>query len=342
MLIAVLKEIKINETRVALTPQFTAKFVALGHQIIIEKNAGIKAGFKNEDYLKAGAQIAQNAKEATKNANLILKIWAPFEQELSYFANNQTILCNSQNITSYQQLKRFSTARLNLFALDLIPRISRAQNMDILSSQDTLSGYKAALLGAKCLPCVVPLLITAAGTLPPIKVLIIGLGVAGLQAASTLHRLGAQVYVSDIRPETKEQALSIGAVFIKDITSDFLSTIKLLITCAVKRGEKAPKVLTDQQLCALSAGSVVIDMANDSGGNVIPEKLPSSVILIRDSHLACLVPSSASTLYAGNIFNFCNLLLKNNSLHPDFNDEIIAATAVCRHGQINHPYLTGK
>ena len=342
MLIAVPTETRSNETRVALTPSYVSQFVTLGHKIIIEKDAGLRAGFSNEDYLKAGAQIAQAAQETYHKADIILKIWAPTEKELPLLSTNQTILCNTQNLSTYQQLKNFSTARINLFALDLIPRISRAQNMDILSSQDTLAGYEAALLGAQCLKNVVPLLITAAGTLPAVKALIIGLGVAGLQASATLHRLGAQVYATDKRPETKEQAVSAGGIFIKEITPDILSAVKLIITSAVIRGKSAPITLSSKQLSYLSPNTVIIDMAADSGGNIQTDKISPQLILIQDTHLARRVPTSASQLYAGNIFNFCKFLLKNNKLQPDFNDEIIAATAICCHGQINHPYLTGK
>lgn len=342
MLIAVPKEIKKNETRVALTPQYAANFTASGHQIIIEKNAGLCASFKDEEYIKVGAQIAKNPQETFSNADLIFKIWAPYEQELNYLSQGQTILCNSQNLKTFQHLKKFSTARINLFALDLIPRISRAQNMDILSSQDALSGYEAAILGAQCLHSVVPLFMTAAGTLPPVKALVIGLGVSCLQAAATIRRLGALVYATDIRPETQEQALSVGAEFVKEITNEFLKSVKLIITGATRRGKSAPKVLTAKQLSALSPDCIIIDMAADSGGNIIKEKLSPQIKLIQDNHLACRIPTSASTLYAGNIFHFCKTLLKNNSLQPDFDDEIIATTAVCCHGQINHPYLTGR
>lgn len=342
MLIAVPKEISIGETRVALTPQYTANLCALGIKINIESNAGKSAGFPNEEYLSAGASICQTPEQAYKNADLILKIWAPLKKELAFLAPKQTIICNAQNLKTLSQLKTFSSAKLNLFALDLIPRISRAQHLDILSSQDTLAGYKAALLGINAAKRSAPLLMTSAGTLTPLKVLIIGLGVSGLQAAATAHRMGCQVYAFDKRAETESQASSAGAIFVKKISNEILSSVHLIITNAQSRGKPAPKILSEKQLSNLAPESIIIDMAADNGGNVEADKIKEDTLLIRNSHLARCIPYSASTLYAGNIYNFCRLTIKNQCFRPDFNDEIIEKTAICWHGQLKHPYLTGK
>lgn len=342
MLIAVPKEISYGETRVALTPRHTANLCALGIKINIESNAGKNATFDNEEYLKAGAFICQTPEQTYKNADLILKIWAPQKKELEYLCPNQTIVCNAQNLRTLSQLKTFSSAKLNLFALDLIPRISRAQHLDILSSQDTLAGYKATLLGLNISKRTAPLLMTSAGTLTPLKILIIGLGVAGLQAATTAHRMGCQVYAFDKRAETETQAISVGAIFIKKITNDLLASVHLIITNAQIRGSTAPKVLSEKQLSTLPQGCIIIDMAASSGGNIDPNEIKSDTILIRDSHLARCLPYSASILYSGNMYNFCRLSIKNQCFLPDFDDEIIEKTAVCWHGQLKHPYLTGK
>lgn len=342
MLIAVPKELTAGETRVALTPQHTANLRALGININIEADAGKAAEFTNEDYLKAGAYICQTPQQTYKNADLILKIWAPLKKELEYYTPAQTIVCNAQNIKTFAHLKLFSSAKLNLFALDLIPRISRAQHMDILSSQDTLAGYKALLLGINTCKRTAPLLMTSAGTLTPLKVLIIGLGVSGLQAASTAHRMGCQVYAYDKRSETEEQAASVGALFVKKISNELLSSVHLIITNAQTKGKEAPKVLSDKQLSYLPDNCIIIDMAADNGGNIEAHKIKKSTILIRNSHLAGCLPHSASILYSGNIFNFCRQLIKNKCLEPNFDDEIIEKTAICWHGQLKHPYLTGK
>ena len=342
MLIAIPKEITPNETRVALSPKHVAHFSARGYHINIEDNAGLHAGFSNEQYLKAGASICKTAQQTYAHADLILKIWAPLEQEIQYLSSKSTIICNTQNLKNNHQLKTFSRHRINIFALDLIPRISRAQNMDILSSQDTLSGYESVILGASCSSQIMPLLMTAAGTIPPMKVLIIGLGVAGLQAAATAHRIGAQVYAFDKRPETQEQTASIGAIFIEKLTTELLSTFNLITTSAQIRGKTAPKVLSDKQYKHLNPSCVIIDMAIDSGGNIDKHKLPPTVKLIQDSHLSRHIPHSASTLYSENMFNFCQFLIKENKIQPDFNDEIIEKTAICWQGQIHHPYLTGQ
>lgn len=340
MLIAVAKETRSKENRVALTPAFVANFTALGYQVKIEHNAGLASGFRDEEYRQAGAEICAAPKQTFRQADIILKIWAPEENEISNFCANQTIVCNTRNIRTFEQLKNFSTARVNLCALDLMPRTSRAQNMDILSSQNNLAGYAATITGASKSPTVMPLLITSAGTLPPLKVLIIGLGVAGLQAAATAHRLGAQVYAYDTRAETEEQAASLGVTFVKELSADILSSVRLIITSAQSFGKPAPEVLKAKQYAKLSSDCIIIDMAADDGGNINPQKLPSSITLIADSHLERQIPYSASTLFAGNVYQFCQFLIKDNDLYFNFNDDIISAVSICYHGQIRHPYLS--
>ena len=341
MLIAVAKETMPKENRVALTPAYTANYTALGWKVKVEHNAGLASGFSDEEYRQAGAEICTTPKQTFHHADLILKIWAPQDNELSQYSSNQTIICDTRNIRTFEQLKSFSKAKINLCALDLMPRTSRAQNMDILSSQNNLAGYAAVITGAQKASTIMPLLITSAGTLPPMKVLIIGLGVAGLQAASTAHRLGAQIYAYDTRKETEEQANSLGVNFVKELTSDLLSSTQLIITSAQRFGRSAPQVLTDKQYKKLCPDCIIIDMAADNGGNINPAKLTHTITFIADSHLERQVPHSASTLFAGNLFQFCRFITKDNNLHFDFNDDIISAVSICFHGQLHHPYLSG-
>ena len=341
MLIAVLKETTSQETRVALIPKHVAEFTSANITVRIEHLAGQKAGFSNQDYIKAGAEICATAEETCKDADIILKILAPSENELKLFKPHQTLICDTRNLNK-QQLKIFSEARINLFALDAIPRISRAQNMDILSSQNNLSGYVAAILAATHANAAIPLLMTSAGTLPAMKTLVIGLGVAGLQAAATLHRLGAQVFAFDIRAETEAQARSVGAVWINKITPELLSATKIIITAAQTVGKPAPKLLNSQQLCRLPAYSVIVDLAADTGGNIDTSNHPPTVKLIADSHLARRIPYSASTLFSENLFNFCNLLIHDGELSPNFQDEIICATMMCCHKQSKNCFRHGE
>ena len=339
MLIAVPKESIPLETRVALIPKHIAELTSQGINVQTEHNAGISAGFSDKEYQQAGAKICATTADTFSSADIIAKIWAPQENEIEYLSSGQTILCNTRNISSKKTIKKFSQACINLFALDLIPRLSRTQSLDILSSQNNLDGYEAVIIGAAHLKNTIPLLITSAGSLPPVKALVLGLGVAGLQAIATARRLGAQVYGYDPRSETQEQAQSLGAIFIKELTNDLLSSVQLIITSAQIKGKPAPKLLSKQQLQTLSPLCVIVDLAADSGGNIIQEHLPQGTTLIRDSHMARHIPCTASTMYSGNIYNFCRLLIKDKQLNINFSDEIIAQTLICCHTQACHPYL---
>lgn len=335
MLIAVPKETLAEETRVALVPKHVALLKEMGFEINIERGAGTSSGFSDDEYEASGAKICPSPKETFTKADLIFKIWAPTEKEAELFTNNQTVICNAQNIKTFQELQILAKSRITLFALDLMPRISRAQDMDILSSQNNLAGYTAVILGAGLTPAILPLLITSAGTLPPTKILVMGLGVAGLQAVATAHRLGAQVYAYDNRPETEEQAASLGAVFVHELTEGLLSSVRLIITSALISGKPAPKLLKAKQLKFLPPDCVIIDMAAESGGNIPISKSPTNLKIIQDSYLARRTPYSASQLFSGNMFNFCRFITPQ----PDIEDEIIKAVTICREGKIYHPYL---
>lgn len=225
MIIAVLKEIKARENRVAASPEVVAKLSSWGFHFHIEKNAGLKAGFSDEEYKKAGAEITTSPKATYENADYVFKIWAPLPEEDKYLTKEMTIIANFQALSNKERLEKFAKLGVQCFALDLMPRISRAQSMDILSSQSNLAGYKAVIEAVAALDKAIPLMMTAAGTVPPAKVLILGAGVAGLQAIATAKRLGAQVYASDVRPQVKEQVESLGGRFLEIKTDETLKAL---------------------------------------------------------------------------------------------------------------------
>ncbi|MBQ8436840.1 MAG: NAD(P)(+) transhydrogenase (Re/Si-specific) subunit alpha [Alphaproteobacteria bacterium] len=341
MIISIPKEIKPYETRVAATPETVHKFIRLGLNVKIEQNAGQLAGFSDEEYRQAGAEICTNAQQTYSNANLILKINAPQPQEDIFLQSDMTIIGNFQALDTPERTKDFARLGVQCFALDLIPRISRAQSMDILSSQNNLAGYRAVIEALNHFNKATPLMMTAAGTVPPAKVLVLGVGVAGLQAIATAKRLGAQVYASDIRPETQEQTISLGAKFVEKLTSDLLNKIDIIITIAITAGKKAPILLKDSQLLAMSPNSIIIDMAADNGGNTEATQADKIIIrhgikIIGNSHLATMIPNSASRLFANNIYNFIAAVFDKESqqLTLNFQDELIRQTCICRNGEV--------
>ncbi len=341
MIISVPKEIKSYETRVAATPETVHKFIRLGLHVKIEQDAGQLAGFADEEYRQAGAEICPNAQQTYSNANIILKINAPQPQEDIFLQSGMTVIGNFQASDIPERTKDFAKLGVQCFALDLIPRISRAQSMDILSSQSNLAGYRAVIEALNHFNKATPLMMTAAGTIPPAKILILGIGVAGLQAIATAKRLGAQVYASDIRPETKEQTLSLGAKFVEELTPDLLNRIDIIITTAIIAGKRAPILLNDSQLHAMRPNSIIIDMAADNGGNTEATQADKIVIrhgikIIGNSHLATLIPYSASCLFANNTYNFIAAIFDKESqqLSLNFQDELIKQTCICRNGEI--------
>lgn len=341
MIISIPKEITSNETRVAATPETITKLHKLGFRLKIEHNAGQQSGFSDKDYAQAGAEICNFAEQTYANSDIILKINAPLPQEDKFLKSGMTVIGDFQALNNPERTKAFAHLGLRCFALDLIPRISRAQSIDILSSQSNLAGYRAVIEAISLLPQAVPLMMTAAGTIPPAKVLILGVGVAGLQAIATAKRLGAQVFASDIREETKEQVISLGAKFIEHITPELLNQIDIIITTALTAGKKAPLLITDSQLQNMHKDSVIIDMATAAGGNV-EGSINNQIItkhdikIIGNSHLATLVPQSASRLFANNLYNFLlsTFNQEQQTLIFDFTDEIIRQTCICQNGEI--------
>lgn len=367
MIIAVLKEIKAKENRVAASPEIVSKLTAMGFNFHIEKNAGLKAGFSDEEYQKAGAEITSSPKATYEKADFVFKIWAPLPEEDKYLTKGMTIIANFQALSSKERIEKLAKLGVQCFALELLPRISRAQSMDILSSQSNLAGYKAVVDAVSALNKAVPMMMTAAGTIAPAKVLILGAGVAGLQAIATAKRLGAQVYASDVRPQVKEQVESLGGRFLevktdenfettggyaKETSDDYkkrqsqavaeqLQKTDIAITTAQIPGRLAPRLITKEMISSMPKGSVIVDMATDSGGNVEGSKNDeiveiNGVKIIGNSNLASELPASASQLFAKNIFNFLAPMynLSTKEIVFNFSDELIKETCICKDGQL--------
>ena len=374
MLIAIPKETREGETRVAATPDIIKKYIQLGFDVQVQTSAGLDSGFSDKDYQNAGAQITPNQASTYKGAQIILKIWAPDHKELSSIEDKSFIFANFQAYDRKTEIPAFASKGITCFALDLMPRISRAQSMDILSSQSNLAGYKAVLEALNYLPSAAPMMMTAAGTIAPAKALILGAGVAGLQAIATAKRLGAVVYASDVRPQVKEQVESLGAKFLdiktdesfetsggyaKETSKDYqakqhltvaeqLTKTNFAITTALIPGRPAPLLITKEMLQNMPSGSVIVDMATSHGGNVEGSQdnavqIINDVIVIGNSNLAAKLPASASPLFAKNIFNFIETFYDKAEkiLKPDFNDQLIKSTCLCHDKKVIHPAFIG-
>ena len=296
------------EYRVALVPQTVHLLTKMGHEVYFEKNAGIKAGFSDEDYIKNGAKLFTDATNVYKKSEIIVKINAPVKQEYKYLHKDLWIIANFSNMSKDEQLSIIKKYKVKIVALDQLPRLSRVQDIDILSSQNNLAGYKAALIAMNMQNKSVPLMMTSAGTVPALKALVLGVGVAGLQAIATLQRMGAIVYASDVRAETAEQVMSLGAKFIissNDNIFNILKNIDILITSAYSSNGYTPQLITLKMLKQMPLGSIIIDMANGNveGGLENSVKILDNVKILSSVHLAADVAYSASGLFSRNIYN---------------------------------------
>ena len=324
MKIGILRELLTQETRCAITPDVVRAYKRLGIDVIIEHLAGEKAGFDDALFEKEGALITQNRAQVLQS-DVVVGVNPPLENECLKIKENQILMADF----AFEN-KVFSN-KATVLALERVPRISRAQSMDILSSQSFIAGYQAAVSAMANLKKIVPLMMTSAATLTPVKALIIGAGVAGLQAISVLKRMGANVFATDIRVEAKEQVESVGGKFLeifdnqKEMLSEELKTTDILITAAVGKGTKAPLLIDEQMLSLMPKGSVVIDVA---GSNVPVKNNLSGICLIQNAHLERLLPVSASELFAYNVFNLISNYGGAN-LTLDFDDEIIREMCLC-------------
>ncbi|HJY23765.1 MAG TPA: Re/Si-specific NAD(P)(+) transhydrogenase subunit alpha [Hanamia sp.] len=363
MIIGVLKEPS-PETRVSILPEHLSILKKLNVDILIETQAGEKAFASDEKYAEAGAAIVSR-EEAIAKANIILSIHLPSLEEIKLFTS-KIILGNYQPLYNKEFIKKLSEENVTVFSMDMLPRTTRAQTMDVLSSQANISGYKAVLLAANLFPKYFPMFMTAAGSIPPAKVLILGAGVAGLQAIATARRLGAVVEVFDTRPAVKEEVMSLGAKFIEvegaadaskaggyavEQSAAFLQKQKekiaasvaksdIIITTAQIFGKKAPVLITEDMVDKMKNGSVIIDLAAGTGGNTSITKNNETihyngVTIVGDSNLPGTMPSDASKMYGKNILNFLHLIIdKEGNLNLNFEDDLVKGTCVVKDREI--------
>jgi len=363
MIIGVLKEPS-PETRVSILPEHVALFKKLNVDVLIEMTAGANAFASDQKYAEAGAKVASRD-DILKISDIILSINIPSAGDIALI-QSKILLGNYQPLYHANMMQTLAEKKATAFSIDMIPRTTRAQNMDVLSSQANIAGYKAVLLAANMFPKYLPMFMTAAGSIPPAKVLILGAGVAGLQAIATARRLGAIVEVFDTRPAVKEEVMSLGAKFVEvegatdsstaggyavAQSEEFLQRQKMkiaesvaksdiIITTAQIPGKKAPILITDEMLKSMKDGSVVIDLAAATGGNTSATKNEKTVkyngvSIVGNSNLPATMPSDASKLYGKNIINFLQLIIdKDGKLNLDFDDDLVKGTCITHNGKI--------
>lgn len=329
MIIGIINETSNYENRVAATPSSVKKFVLQGFEVWLETNAGLASGFSDSEYILAGAAIKTNFKDIVSASDILLMLYPSLLKKTKFLKNSVIIIGNFQHTALSNDLKK-----VTCFALEKLPRISKAQPFDILSSQDNLSGYQAIIKSTSMLKKSIPMMITSAGTIIPAKFLIIGLGVAGLQAIATAKRLGAKVYAHDIRPETKEQAKSLGSIFVDDF-KEILPEIDVVISCAFSADKKAPLLIHKTDIKKMKEGSVLIDMAINNGGNIEGAQNMKSINInncqiYANGSLSNGIPQSASIFYSNNLSNFVDYLKisPDAPVKFDIKDDIIKATLI--------------
>jgi NAD(P) transhydrogenase subunit alpha len=363
-----------GEPRVAVSPETAKKLVALGSSVKIETGAGLRSRFADNLYAAQGATIAGSAAEALAGADLLLKVRRPALEEVKALKSGALVIAMLDPFSDRSGLEAIAATGTSAFAMELMPRITRAQSMDVLSSQANLAGYKAVVDAASMFEQAIPLMMTAAGTVPAAKVFIMGVGVAGLQAIATARRLGAIVSATDVRPATKEQVASLGAKFIAVEDEEFrqaqtaagyakpmsagyqkkqaelvASHIKgqdIVITTALIPGRPAPRLISRAMVESMRAGAVIIDLAAERGGNcelTRPSETAehNGVRIVGPINLAGTVPVNASSLYAKNLFNFLEPMFdkKEKALRINWDDEVIKGTLVAKDGKLVHPSL---
>ena len=369
--IAVTKETRAAETRAAATPDSVKKLIAMGFAVSVETGAGAGASFPDADYLAAGATIAPSAESALADADVVLKVRAPTETEIGAIKPGALLIALLNPYNDRPLLDALAKRGVTAIAMEFVPRISRAQSMDALSSQANLAGYRAVIEAAEAYGRAFPMMMTAAGTVAPAKVFVVGVGVAGLQAIATARRLGAVVTATDVRPATKEQVESLGAKFIAvedeefkqaetaggyakemsaeyqakqaALTSSHIAKQDIVITTALIPGRAAPRLVTAAQVASMKPGSVLIDMAVEQGGNVegaVADKVVEvgGVKIVGIANLPGRLAADASNLYARNLVALAGLLVdKEGALAPDYADEILVASVLTQDGAIVHP-----
>lgn len=375
MKVGVPKETAPFERRVAASPETVKRIIGQGLEVAVESHAGLAASFTDDAYRAAGASIVTSAAEAL-GSDLVLKVRAPDKDEMAHMRRGATLIALFGGALSREDADAYAAAGIDTFAMTQIPRITRAQAMDVLSSQSNLAGYKAVVLASEIYGHAMPMMMTAAGTIAPARVVIMGAGVAGLQAIATARRLGAIVSAFDVRAAVKEQVMSLGATFIevdeaaakdaetaggyaKEMSADYQrrqrdkihETLKkqdIVVTTALIPGKRAPVLITADMVADMKAGSVIVDLAAEAGGNVegtvFGERVttPNGVTIVGPANMPSEIAADASSLYARNIFAFLGLLIdkETKSLKVDLGDEIIKGTLLTHNGAVVHPSLT--
>jgi NAD(P) transhydrogenase subunit alpha len=362
------REIRERETRVAANPDSVARLIKLGMTVRVESGAGSGSQISDQAFEKAGAEIVGDAASGYGAADLVFKLHPPTTEEISAMREGTTLVSFINALTDKDIVEALNARKISAIAMELVPRITRAQKMDALSSQANLAGYKAVIMAAEHLPKIFPMLMTAAGTIQPTRVVIMGAGVAGLQAIATAKRLGAVVEVSDVRPAVKEQVESLGGKFIevptdesaedeggyaREQSEEFLEKQRALvrekivhadvvITTAAIPGKPAPKLVTDDMVEEMRPGSVIVDLAVATGGNCTLSEAGEVVVkhgvtIIGKLEVPALVPQNATDMYSKNVLNLVgDMVDKEKGFHFDFEDEVVTGSVVCHEGEIRH------
>jgi NAD(P) transhydrogenase subunit alpha len=374
MKLAIPKETQEGETRVAASPDSVKKLVSLGLDVVVETGAGAHANFSDDAYKDVGATIAASAGDALKDADIVFKVRGPSDSELGQMKKGAMVAAILNPYGNRDRVKAYADAGINAFAMEFMPRITRAQSMDVLSSQSNLAGYKAVVDAAATYGRALPMMMTAAGTIAPARVFVFGAGVAGLQAIATAKRMGAIVTATDVRAAVAEQVKSLGADFImveadegdtgetsggyaKEMSEDYkrrqaaliaehIKKQDIVITTALIPGRPAPVLVTEEMVQSMKPGSVIVDLAVEQGGNCplseagkVVEK--HGVTLVGHTNVAGRLPADASSLYARNLVNFLTPLIDKESgqLAIDWEDEIITGTLLTKDGAVVHSAL---
>jgi H+-translocating NAD(P) transhydrogenase subunit alpha len=358
--VSALRETAAGERRVAITPEVAKKLRGKGLRVLLERGAGTSAGFPDASYVDA--EFA-DAAEVIAQADLLACVMPPADAALSGLREGAMLIGQLRPHGAAERIAQLAQRKLTSFSLELLPRTTRAQAMDVLSSQAAVAGYRAMLIAAENAPKFFPMLTTAAGTIRPSRVLVIGAGVAGLQAIATARRLGAQIEGYDVRPETREQVESLGAKFLelgvsaagsggyaRELTAeeraaqqqalaDHLKVFDVVVSTAAVPGRAAPKIISTSMVEGMKPGALIVDLAAESGGNCELTRpgervAHGDVTILGPLNLAAGAPLHASEMYARNIYNFAELLVREGALQPDFNDELVAKSCVTRNGEV--------
>ena len=357
-----------GERRVALVPETVGRLAKAGNEVLVERGAGVPSFYLDDSYAQAGARLVADAAAVYAEAELVAKVQRPEGDEIGRLRAGQVLVGFLQPLTNAALVRELASRRVTSFAMEAIPRVTRAQPMDALSSQANIGGYKAVVLAADRLPKYLPMLTTAAGTIPPARCLVLGAGVAGLQAIATARRLGAIVEAFDTRPVVKEQVQSLGARFLEielgesaeaaggyakelseeahrkeqELIAKHVKDADIVVTTAAIPGKRAPLLITADMVRSMKPGSIIVDLAAETGGNcelTEPGKTidTDGVTIVGETNLPSTLSYHASQLYSRNVASLLGLLVKDGAFQPDWNDEIVKGSVITRDGEVLHP-----